>query len=165
MLRGQFKIYPNHPTRPDRTRHPYAPPEQVEGELRRLFTLYEGYASQGDVHPLLLGAWLHHRFVQVHPFDDGNGRVGRALLSWHLPKSDFLPVVVNRADRSTYLHALERSDMGDLSRLVEFLASISRKAVHIAMHDYGPEASADLLGSADDPNFEFRKEDGWRNRK
>lgn len=72
-------------------------------------------------------------------------------------------MVVNRADRNVYLHALERSDMGELPQLVDFLVNVSRKAVHMAMHDYGPKASADLLGSADDPEFEFRKEDGWRN--
>jgi|GEM_PF-6737520 len=32
-------------------------------------------------HPLLVAAWLHHQFVQIHPFQDGNGRVTRALVA------------------------------------------------------------------------------------
>ena len=56
------------------------PPEQVDSELSRLQHLYERYSGQPpSVHPVLCAAWLHHRFVQIHPVADGNRRVGVPL--------------------------------------------------------------------------------------
>lgn len=69
----------------------------MDSELDNLLTWYEGYTRDIDrYHPLLTAAWLHHRFTQIHPFEDGNGRVVRALLTWHLVREDYLPVVVKR---------------------------------------------------------------------
>ena len=51
--------------------HGYCPPEQVDSEIERLRDLYEVYDDQENVHPLLCAAWLHHRFVQIHPFAGG----------------------------------------------------------------------------------------------
>ena len=92
---GAFKTQPNSPTRNGGEFHEYCPPEHVDSELDNLLTWYEGYTRDIDrYHPLLTAAWLHHRFTQIHPFEDGNGRVVRALLTWHLVREDYLPVVV-----------------------------------------------------------------------
>ena len=75
---GTFKTMPNNPTRPDGIVHQYCPPEHVGSELDNLLTWYGEYIAQPDEHhPLLVAAWLHHRFAQIHPFPDGNGRVTR----------------------------------------------------------------------------------------
>ena len=101
MDRGGFKTAAQQsPGGPDGEIHEYCPPEQVESELDNLVSLYE--ATQGESgghHQLLVAAWLHHRFTQIHPFQDGNGRVAPALLTWHLVKAGYLPVVVKRDDR------------------------------------------------------------------
>ena len=60
-------------------------------------------------------AWLHHPFAQIHPFADGNGRVTRALVTWHLVQHDHLPIVVTRDDRGDYIDALETADDGNLN--------------------------------------------------
>lgn len=62
-----FKYYPNSPTRSDLKLHEYCPPNQVETEMQKLLSAYQEYESQG-VNPVVLAAWLHHRFVQIHPF-------------------------------------------------------------------------------------------------
>ena len=85
LHRGQFKRLPNNPTRPDGIVHEYCPPEQVDSELDNMRVWYESYNN--DRHPLAVAAWLHHRFIQIHPFEDGNGRVVRALLTWHLVRT------------------------------------------------------------------------------
>ena len=86
--------------------------------------------SQPDTyHPLLVAAWLHHRFAQIHPFADGNGRVTRALVIWCLVQHDYLPIVVTRDDRSEYIEALEAADDGDLNPLLEFTARLHRRFV------------------------------------
>ncbi len=124
---GQFKQWPNNPTRPDGVVHEYCPPEQVESELDNLTDWYQSY--EGTRHPLAVAAWLHHCFAQIHPFEDGNGRVVRALLTWHLVRTDFLPIVITRDDRPAYIAALEKADAGDLSPFVRLLVRLERETL------------------------------------
>ena len=128
LRKGEFKIQPNNPTRPDGSIHEYCPPEQVESELDNLLSIYAEYVNE-NCHPLLLAAWLHHRFEQIHPFQDGNGRVGRAILTWHLVKNRFFPIVVSRDDRTDYIDALEKADMGDLTSLIDLFVRLEKSAV------------------------------------
>ena len=129
-----FKTMPNNPTRPDGVIHQYCPPEHVDSELDNLLNWYAEYCAQpGVYHPLLVSAWLHHRFAQIHPFQDGNGRVTRALVTWHLVQDDYLPIVVNRHDRRDYIDALEAADDGDPTPLVQFTARLHRRSILEAM--------------------------------
>ncbi len=135
---GEFKKLPNNPTRPDGIIHEYCPPEQVESELDNLSGWYQSHAADG-LHPLLTAAWFHHRFTQIHPFADGNGRVARALLTWHLVKERFLPIVITRDIRAGYIEALGKADGGDLTPLVGLLVRLQTdtivKAINVR-HDY-----------------------------
>ncbi|MYC05965.1 MAG: Fic family protein [Chloroflexi bacterium] len=128
LNRGEFKNQPNNPTRSDGTVHEYCPPEQVESELDSLLSMYEGYDSEG-CHPLILAAWLHHRFTQIHPFADGNGRVGRAILTWHLVKNRYFPIVISRDDRTEYIDALEQADAGNLKHLISLFVNLEKTVV------------------------------------
>ena len=160
LRRGVWKDFPNNPTRPDGTVHLYAPPEQVDSQLDILLDLYRIYEPAR--HPLLTGAWLHHRFIQVHPFADGNGRTGRVLLNWHLVRNGWPPILVHRQDRNAYLYAMQQADADDLSVLVDFLIAMSRKSISVVMADFSVEERMGVLGP-DDPDYVYRKEDGWRN--
>ena len=134
LERGTFKRLPNNPTRPDGALHEYCPPEQVDSELDNLLEWYAQYQQDTNLyHPLLTAAWLHHRFVQIHPFQDGNGRVVRALLTWHLVRHNYLPVVVTRDDRSRYISTLERADAGDLVPFVDLLVQMQRRTILYAL--------------------------------
>ena len=133
---GEFKTQPNNPTRPDGEIHEYCPWEQVASELDNLLDWYHQYI--GDTHryhPLMTAAWLHHRFTQIHPFEDGNGRVVRALLTWHLVREDYLPIVVKRDDRTDYIDALEEADSGNLVPFVDLLVSLERRTILEALRE------------------------------
>ncbi len=162
LRRGVFKHYPNNSTRLDGWVHQYCPPEQVDSELARLLHLYEIYNRQTtSCHPALCAAWLHHRFVQIHPFADGNGRVARALMNWHLIRADFLPVAITHTRRIPYLHALNRADAGDLVPFMEFVLRSLRHMVHQVVGD--ADESLAILGPEVPPEDNHRDDyPGWR---
>ena len=68
---------------------PYVPPspEDVSGLMRELLAWWNG--PSGELSPILSSAILHYRFETIHPFADGNGRVGRALALWELYRRGF----------------------------------------------------------------------------
>lgn len=124
LLRGAYKERPNNPVRPDGTLHVYCPPEHVASEMDNLVTWHSAHE---DVAPEVEAAWLHHRFTQIHPFQDGNGRLARALATLIFVKANWLPLVVRDSDRASYIAALEEADRGDLRLLVQLFASLQRK--------------------------------------
>jgi len=68
-----------------------------------------------------LGAWMHFEFERIHPFTDGNGRVGRLLLNLHFLDHNWPPVHVLPRHRKAYLDALNDAARGNLSPLEGFL--------------------------------------------
>ena len=144
--RGGFKKQPNNPTRPDGSIHEYCPAMQVESEIDNLIRLYRGFQQPSSGHHrLLVAAWLHHRFTQIHPFQDGNGRVARALLTWHLAKEEYLPVVVSRDDRVRYIEALEAADAGDLNPFVTLIVQLERLMILEALGEPEPVAEFGIV--------------------
>ena len=135
LVRGQFKQSPNNPTRENGTVHEYCPPIHVSAEMDRLLVMYHEYENEN---PTLLSAWLHHRFEQIHPYQDGNGRVGRALSSLILVKAELFPVVIKRDQRTEYIQALEEADAGNLHRLTRLFADIQKKTILQAL-SLGPD--------------------------
>ncbi len=126
LIRGAWKQQPNNPLR-DGEVHEYCPPEQVQIQMEQLIRWHEEHESKG-VTPEIEAAWLHHRFTQIHPFQDGNGRVARMLASLVFIKAGWFPLVVRREDRSAYIRALEAADGGDLSPLVRFFTRAQKHA-------------------------------------
>ncbi|MCY4599323.1 MAG: Fic family protein [Acidobacteria bacterium] len=131
LIRGAYKQLPNNPLREDGSIHEYCPPEHVASEMDRLIALHHGH---DDVAPEVEAAWLHHRFAQIHPFQDGNGRIARALATLVLVKAGWFPLVVRDRERATYIGALEAADHGDLKPLIEYFAKRQRDAFVSALN-------------------------------
>lgn len=127
LRRGAYKLRSNNPTTPDGAVHEYCPPEQVTIQMERLVELHDRYLEEKAA-PEVLSAWLHHRFTQVHPFQDGNGRVARGLASLVFIREGWFPLVVHRDQRDSYIDACEYADRGDLGPLVDLFAAAQRKA-------------------------------------
>lgn len=127
LQKGRYKTLPNNPRRPDGAVHGYCPPELTEEEMSSLIHMYREAES---VHtPEVRSAWLHHRFTQIHPFQDGNGRVARALASLVFLREGLFPLVVRESDREDYIGALETADDGNLGPLVAFFARRQRDSI------------------------------------
>lgn len=120
LTHGKFKTLPNYPRRGNLV-FAYCPPEQTASEMDRLVAMAQGYLSD-SVPPEVLAAWLHHRFTQIHPYQDGNGRVARALATVVLVKSGLGPFTVDVQNKARYLDRLEDADQGDLRPLVLVVA-------------------------------------------
>jgi len=133
LIKGDWKKLPNNPTRPDGSIHEYCPPEFVQDEMESLLRMYGEHVVRG-VRPEIEAAWLHHRFTQIHPFQDGNGRVARALATLVFIQHRFLPLVVRDAEHKTlYIAALETADHGDLQPLVSQFANIQSTDLEAAI--------------------------------
>jgi fido (protein-threonine AMPylation protein) len=128
LPKGQWKRLPNHVLRSDNTLLEYAPPEHVASEIDRLVAYWEAL-ERCDVHPIIKAAWLHHRFVQIHPFADGNGRVARALTLLVLEKYRYAPLVIDRWHRTDYLKALDAAGTGTLRDLIQLFVKLESSAL------------------------------------
>jgi Fic family protein len=95
----------------------------VDSEIDNLLRMHDEHVAK-SVPVDVEAAWFHHRFVQIHPFQDGNGRMARALASLIYNKAGYLPPVVTLKGKPDYLKALDIADLGDLKPFVDYLASL-----------------------------------------
>ena len=71
---------------------------------------------------LIAAAYFHAKFENIHPFADGNGRVGRLAMNYFLVLNNHPPIIIHEEDRREYYASLEAWDTGlDLEPLIDFL--------------------------------------------
>ncbi len=132
MIHGDWKKLPNNPMREEAFIHEYCPPEHVDSEMDQLIQWHLEHVAAG-VPPEVEAAWLHHRFTQIHPFQDGNGRVARLLASLVFLREKQFPLIVTRDMRSEYVDALEQADQDDLAPLIALFVHIQSKTLQRAL--------------------------------
>ncbi|HEX9908378.1 MAG TPA: Fic family protein [Thermoplasmata archaeon] len=84
-------------------------PVEVQPLLREFFRWYD--RNKSTMHPVELAAGVHLRFVTIHPFADGNGRMSRLLMNFVLHRHGFPPLNIPYEGRRSYYNALERSQV------------------------------------------------------
>ena len=67
--------------------------------------------NKNKIHPVELAALVHLRFVTIHPFGDGNGRISRLIMNFILNKNKFPMLDILYNNRTSYYNALERSQI------------------------------------------------------
>ncbi len=109
------------------------PPAKVEKEMRELI---DWYHESINIHPLQRAALFHGRFEKIHPFEDGNGRVGRLLINIILLSNGYPPLIIRKTQRVRYFHALDAFDQGHPDNLYWFLIEKYKKTYELFFKIY-----------------------------
>ena len=124
LRKGAWKIRSNNPRRLDGHVHEYCPPEQVESEMEQFLRFHKGHHAL-SLAPEVEAAWLHHEFVRIHPFQDGNGRISRLLMAFAYAKAGEFPPVIPADNKPDYIEALEAADDGEFPALVNYFGNLA----------------------------------------
>jgi len=120
--RTGYKKYPNYIVG---SRVKLTSPEDVEEEMEELIKWYE--KTSGYANPLKVAALFHGRFQRIHPFADGNGRVGRFLANTILMQNKYPPLIIRKSQRQSYIKSLEDFHRGYTTNLERFFLDKYKK--------------------------------------
>jgi len=118
---GDYKKYPNSVKLQNGEMFHYASPQETPAKMSDLVQWYREEIEKKELHPVEIAALLHYRFVRIHPFDDGNGRISRLLMNYVLYGYGYPPVIIKSANKKDYLRALNKADIGDINAFVEYI--------------------------------------------
>ncbi len=118
---GKYKTQPNHVRTATGEIFKFAIPEEVPVKMQELIKWLKGNIESSPAPIALFLAQLHHRFIIIHPFDDGNGRIVRLLLNYVLMRFGYPPLVIKNSDRNAYFSALQKADAGNIDALAVYL--------------------------------------------
>jgi len=157
---GQYKTRPNSVITATGERFEYASPEETPALMTDLIQWYNEAEAKGDLSPIELASLFHYRYIRIHPFEDGNGRVSRLLVNYILYRHGYPMIVVKSADKDNYLTALNLCDVmvgpvpsdgahaeiEQITPFVEYLSKCLESALNISIK----AAKSENIEDADD---------------
>ena len=108
---GQYKTRPNSVITRYGDRFEYATPEETPALMSDLVDWYNDAEKSEKFTPIELAAIFHYRYIRIHPFEDGNGRIARLMVNYILTRHDYPMIVVRSRKKKEYLEALHRTDL------------------------------------------------------
>jgi filamentation induced by cAMP protein fic len=127
---GQFKQRPNMIVGADFTpTPPYLVPSALMDWIDNLAAQMDAAASDSD--KVLAICRQHIAFEHIHPFPDGNGRVGRALMVYSCFLEEITPIVIPVERRKEYINYLNTEDLHGFAAFSEQLQAKERKRIEI----------------------------------
>ncbi len=108
---GVYKTRPNSVITPTGEIFDYATPEETPSLMSDLVEWYRNEEERGKLKPEELAALFHYRYIRIHPFEDGNGRIARLLVNYILLRHNYPMLVIRTDDRQNYLKTLHQCDL------------------------------------------------------
>lgn len=108
---GIYKTRPNSVITVTGEKFEYASPEETPALMTDLVDWYNQAATSRNYTPIELASLFHYRYIRIHPFEDGNGRIARLLVNFILLRHNYPMIVVKSNDKEQYLNALNKSDI------------------------------------------------------
>ena len=93
--------------------------EEIEKEFSNLMDWYR--KNNYKMYPLELAFKFHYRFERIHPFKDGNGRIGRILMNEILKRHRYHPIIIWNRNRKAFFSAFERAMEGKIIPYLKFM--------------------------------------------
>ena len=127
---GQYKTRPNSVITRYGDRFEYASPEETPALMTDLINWYNSEEELGRLSPVELAAQFHYRYIRIHPFEDGNGRIARLLVNYILSRHGLPMIVVRSRKKQEYLEALHRADL--------IVGKVPSDGAHATLNDIEP---------------------------
>jgi Fic family protein len=117
------------------------PPQaiKVKNQMSDLLSWY--YKNKHTLPPAVLAAQFHYKFVCIHPFIDGNGRVARLLMNLILMAKDYPPVIILKVDRKRYYRVLNEANAGNDEPFEDFIGRSIERTLIIYLNSIRPNTS------------------------
>jgi len=148
---GTYKQSPNHVLTKTGEMFYFAAPAETPALMAELVEWYKKEKEGGKLHPIQLASLLHYRFVRIHPFDDGNGRMARLLMNLHLIGAGYPPVVIKTQDKENYYTALRQADAENFNDFIDYIAQNLQASLQLMLK----AAKGESIIEADDLSKEF----------
>ncbi|MBK7602249.1 MAG: Fic family protein [Saprospiraceae bacterium] len=107
----------------------FVPPNALK--IDDLMTELINWVNEYPIDIVIKAAIVHHRFVWIHPFFDGNGRTARLIFNLLLMQAGFPPAIILKNDRKKYYDALNNSNNGDYSKLLLLVLQALERSLDI----------------------------------
>lgn len=108
---GIYKTRPNSVITVTGEEFSYASPEETSAMMFELVRWFNEEVSKGELTPVELATLLHYRYIRIHPFEDGNGRIARLLINYVMLRYGYPMIIIKSAQKSDYLSALRKADI------------------------------------------------------
>ena len=108
---GQYKTRSNSVITRYGDRFEYASPEETPGLMTDLVDWYNKAEAERKLTPVELAVLFHYRYIRIHPFEDGNGRIARLIFNYILSRHGYPMIVVRSKSKRHYLEALHQADL------------------------------------------------------
>ena len=142
---GKYKSQPNHVITVTGETFYFATPEETPAKMHDLIEWFRKEKDKSNVSPIILAALFHYRFIRIHPFDDGNGRVARILMNFILMQFGYPPVIIKTEDKENYYAVLRLADADELEPFIEYIAQNLVRSLEIMIKGAKGESIEDAV--------------------
>ncbi|MFH0876275.1 MAG: Fic family protein [archaeon] len=110
----------------------YIPPDEKEVTplLKEMIGFYYKYKKK--YHPFVMACLIHAKFVEIHPFEDGNGRCARALMNWILIKGGYPKLFIPVKKRQQYYWAIDLHNAKKYKEYCNMMFELMLDQIHLS---------------------------------